>query len=131
VSYSVYIKRPNGSIPYEDWLAAARADPELVEDGESQWLRPDGGTETFAVFTWQQPAIDDDGDDEPEPAELVYYDGHITIDHADERWMKKLAALAAGLDAIVTGDDGETYDSEGRSDQAPKAKAGWLRRLFG
>ena len=130
MSYAVYIKRPDGAIPYEEWLAVARADPELVEDGHSEWSRPDGGTETFAVFTWRPPITDGDG---AAPADFVYYDGRITIDHADDRWMKKIAVTAVALDAIVTGDDGETYDSEGREHRppAPKNKASWLRKLFG
>lgn len=70
------------------------------------------GPKRLPCFTWQPPITD--GDDPP-PADFVYYDGRIAIDHADDRWMKKIAALAAGLDAIVTGDDGETYDCEGRA----------------
>lgn len=117
MSYSVYIKRLYESIPYGEWLAAARADPELVEDGHSEWSRPDGGTETFAVFTWQPPITD--GEHDRPAAGFAYYDGCIAIDHADERWITKIAAVAALLDAVVIGDDGETYDSEGRAHRPP------------
>ena len=130
MSYAVQIQRPNGLIPYGEWLAVARTDPELVEVGHSEWLRPDGGTETFVVFTWQPPITS--GDDHPATAEFVYYNGRIAIDHVEDHWMKKIAALAAGLDAIATGDDGETYDLDGRAHRpSPQHKSGWLRKLFG
>ena len=126
MSYAITIRRDESPISYDEWLEVARADPDLRSDGFSRWKSPAGELE-HQVFSWRPP----EADESEGAAAFVYYDGRITVDHADEAWMAKVAAVAATLNARAVGDDGETYDLTGKAHPPPRpAGVPLWRRLF-
>ena len=124
MGYAITLRSADGSpIPYARWLAFARADPELVEAGESAWAAGER-EERYLVFAWRC------GDPDAGDALFAYRHGVISVDHVSDAWVRKIGQVAHALGAVAEGDDGETYHADGNEHRAPRPR-GWWARLFG
>jgi hypothetical protein len=121
MSYAITIRRVE-PIAYDEWLAVARADADLSPAGESEWHGPTGLVR-YQVFEWTPMAS-------APTAELMYVDGRIIVDHAQDAWTSKLAELASKLGAQAVGDDGEVYGHDGVQRPAEAQRRRWWRRLL-
>jgi hypothetical protein len=107
VGYDLHITRTADSsfsedalISVEEWEAAARAEPRLVDVAGLGW----DSVPPAATFVW----LDHDG------PSLYWVGGEITVKGArSDEEVGAIAAFAARLRASLIGDDGESYDETG------------------
>jgi hypothetical protein len=100
------------AITVEHWRALVAADPELQFDGD---LGED-------VATWRGG---------PAPGWIAWRAGNLETKNPDIALLRKMAAIAAVLDAQVQGDDGERYDAAGNAQPAPRPRRpGLVARLW-
>lgn len=102
MGYDLYITRlvrsdpaAGGFIPREQWEEIATADPELIpgdDPGEYLWEEP-GSATVHCWFAWS--------------------DGKIHTKSPDSASLTKMRLLAARLNAVVVGADGEIYTGAG------------------
>jgi hypothetical protein len=113
MSYNLYITRADNfweakefPVKESEWRAVAEADPSLQYSIDDYYERrvEDGQAET--IHPWLYMSL-------PETPPLWYEDGAIVAKNPDPRFIVKMVALAAKLDAHVIGEEGEVYDSSG------------------
>ena len=120
MGYDVHITRveewsesDENPILLDEWFEYIKTDPELRLDGFAAAHLPDGGvlvarSPGLAVWTkWP-------GHEEPDNyAWIDCEDGRITVKNPDTDILKKMFKIAQHFNAIVQGDDGELYGSNG------------------
>lgn len=99
MGYAVRIRRQNGAITKEEWLAFASAAPDFAPGQPS--LR--AGAEGVPAYRWRE-------------ASFEWSDGQVVIDDLHDDWRKKIGEVADALGALAFGDDGERYLADGRVD---------------
>lgn len=105
-------------ISFEEWMAAANADPEFRLDGYLDTRRPDGSVfrQPLAVWTsWSRHR--ENGKMVP----FAWSKGNVVVKNPDEEICGKMWRVAQVLKAKVQGDDGEFYDSSGNPDDESAA----------
>jgi hypothetical protein len=139
MSYNVYITRAKHfyesatrPIAELEWVTLAKADPTLRQSSTEfeEVVREDGAVERRYVWHWAEPET---------RVPFWYADGALRVKDPDAATRRKMAALAAKLNAKVIGEASEVYDANGERLAAPEAsveRAGglaatlrrWLKR---
>ncbi|WP_329136461.1 hypothetical protein OG552_24765 [Streptomyces sp. NBC_01476] len=116
MGYDVYITRraswwaeEGARITPQEWEAVVAADPdlEMVQVARATPRGQDAVLEYRNPWLAQMvthPALDTHG------AWLDWRDGQIVVKNPDDTLLRKMRAIAAGLQARVQGDDDEFYD---------------------
>jgi hypothetical protein len=96
-------------IPLPEWLKYVEDDPEMRLDGVAVARinkRPGLATASPGIAVWTAYS----GHDETgNMAWFTWRKGCVTVKNPDDKILAKMKAIAALLDALVTGDDGEQY----------------------
>ena len=100
----------DGGISAAEWQSYVEGDPSLRLDGYAEAHGPNGETvritdDGIAVWTDHPTANGENG-----WAWLHYQTGEICVKSPDQEFLAKMLAIAADLNAIVVGDDGEVYE---------------------
>ncbi len=100
----------DGGIDAAEWQSYVEGDPSLRLDGYAEAHGPNGETlrvsdDWIAVWTDHPTANGENG-----WAWLHYRSGEICVKNPDQELLAKMLSIAADLDAIVFGDDGEVYE---------------------
>ncbi len=121
MGYDVHITRKEyffdedgEEISLDEWKSYIANDPEMRLDGYAEAKFPEGTlrveSEGMAVWEgWSKNEIDGG------LAWMDHFEGSIACKNPDEEILKKMYQIASTLDAKVQGDEGEIYDSEGKS----------------
>ena len=101
-------------ITRKEWRAYIEKDPELRFDGAD--------SAHWSGFTTLECPL------------LVWRHGNIEASGPDLEFIRKVVTVASALEAVVQGNDGETYNSDGSSLPRPEIASGfratvWLRGL--
>ena len=108
MSYAITIRRDEGkpAITIEEWAAVVRG---------NRALEPDENGDVRCA-SWK----------EDDRCEFRFANRAITIDHATEGWERIIGEVAAQLDAVAVGDDGERYLPDGSVvGRPPRAPLKW------
>lgn len=143
MGYDVHITRAENwldseesPITLQDWQAYLNSDPEFRLDGFAETSNPQGEmirieSQGLAVWTkYSKHGV---------RGTMAWFDwseGQIVVKNPDEEILEKMRAVAKRLEALVQGDDGESYD-----DPTPSSKPAasrpvadpkpWWKRLLG
>ena len=100
----------DGDIDAAEWQSYVESDPSLRPDGYAAARGPNGETlrvksDGITVWTDHPTANGEHG-----LAWLQQRGGEICVKNPDREFLAKMLSIAADLNAIVVGDDGEVYE---------------------
>jgi hypothetical protein len=97
-------------ISLAEWLALARADPEMRLD---EYVEIRKGSESALQTDWVWTGYSQ-YDKTGLIARFRYRNGEVSVKNPDEEMIRKMWSVAQALSAKVQGDDSEVYDSSAK-----------------
>lgn len=90
-------------ISHDEWNSIATRDASLRPNGSVSFENEDGVFTEAVLYSFA------------EDFSIYFYEGRLVAKNPTDAGVKKMFQLAALLDAVVLGDDGEQYDEEGNT----------------
>ncbi|MCC9658820.1 hypothetical protein [Rhodopirellula halodulae] len=100
----------DGGIGFDEWRSYVNADPTLRIDGYAEACGPNGETlrvtdDGITVWIDHPTANGEHG-----WAWIHFRSGEICVKSPDQEFLAKMLSIAADLNAVVVGDEGELYE---------------------
>jgi hypothetical protein len=111
MGYDVHITRGDWweddreRIDDQEWTSCVERDPDLTITGEVSASTPAGETLTYRNDLLAMWSAHPSG----EPIPFDFRDGRVVVKNPDDSILAKMIEVAAELNALVQGDEGETY----------------------
>ncbi|MFN3856606.1 MAG: hypothetical protein ACK4RV_02575 [Caulobacter sp.] len=110
-------------VTLEDWLAYVKSDPEMRLDGFAEAVVGGGDVlrvEDESLAVWTAYSRDGEGGNH---AWFAHFTDCVSVKNPDAEIIGKMSRIAEVLGAVVMGDDGELYGSDGEVLPDPEAQS--------